>query len=242
MNNLLPPISESILSDNAPPCKSITSIVINSHISSDIARNHLIKSMMECDDFKSYKIIIVIGGYYDIPTYETTIVDNITYIKANHNSIDYTGLITLLDIYSENEDNYYFYMHDTCRVGPLFFKNLSNIQLDNVLSIRLGIVYSMNIGVYSQRIINQHAEFLKKRICKNQENLIHFKQEAIDLEDAIFNNDNTNYIINNNTTRETSGPSDYYNTGTMRIVEYYSNMDLYKIKANWRKGDNILRN
>ena len=29
-----------------------------------------------------------------------------------------------------------------------------------------------------------------------------------------------------------TGPTDYYNTGIMRIVEYYPNLDLYKIKAN----------
>ncbi len=33
-----------------------------------------------------------------------------------------------------------------------------------------------------------------------------------------------------------------YSTGTMRIVEYYSNIDLYKIKANWGQGNMILNN
>ena len=33
-----------------------------------------------------------------------------------------------------------------------------------------------------------------------------------------------------------TGPTDYYGTGTMRIVEYYPNLDIYKIKANWGVG------
>ena len=37
----------------------------------------------------------------------------------------------------------------------------------------------------------------------------------------------------NSTFNNYVGPIDYYNSGVMRIVEYYPNIDLYKIKANW---------
>lgn len=61
-------------------------------------------------------------------------------------------------------------------------------------------------------------------------------------EDYIFNNDKNNKILDNYDGWNYTGPSDYYNTGTMRIVEYYPNLDLYKIKANWGQGHWTLNN
>ena len=61
-------------------------------------------------------------------------------------------------------------------------------------------------------------------------------------EDYIFNNDQNNKILDNYDGWNYTGPSDYYNTGTMRIVEYYPNFDLYKIKANWGQGTSTLNN
>jgi len=55
-------------------------------------------------------------------------------------------------------------------------------------------------------------------------------------EDYIFNNDPSNILLDNYDGPYCTGEQfDYYNTGTMRIVEYYANIDLYKIKANWRQ-------
>lgn len=208
-------------------------IVINSHNKSDIARNHLLDSIKQYDQYKSFKIIIVIGGYYSLPTYEITSEDNITYIKANHNSIDFTGLITLLELYSNNIDDYYFYMHDTCKVGPQFFEKISKINLENISSIKINRDYSMSMGIYSQRIINNN-EIKLKEFKNTSENDIHrYKFNAVCFEDFIFNSDNNNRILDNFNNNITTGPTDYYKTGVMRITEYYSHLDLYKFKANW---------
>jgi len=61
-------------------------------------------------------------------------------------------------------------------------------------------------------------------------------------EDYIFKNDKNTGIINNHYYRITTGPIDYYKKGTMRIIEYYDNLDLYKIKANWGQGGINLNN
>jgi hypothetical protein len=55
-------------------------------------------------------------------------------------------------------------------------------------------------------------------------------------EDHIFNNDENNVVLENYNGWKYTGPVDYYNTGTMRIIEHYPNLDLYKIKANWGQG------
>jgi hypothetical protein len=65
-------------------------------------------------------------------------------------------------------------------------------------------------------------------------------------EDYIFNNDSNNKILDNYCSKHIDSkderPTDYYKTGTMRIVEYFPNFDLYKIKANWGQGTWTLNN
>jgi len=210
-------------------------IVINSHIRSDIARGYFLESIQAYTEYKNYEFIIVIGGYYDLSEYQISKQDNITYIKANHNSIDFTGLIALLELYSQ-ESEYYLYLHDTCKVGPDFFRKLQLINIDNISSLSLTRFPSMSMGIYSQKIINKNKDFLLSRKNKDENMLYQFKKWAIEEEDRVFKNDPNTRIIDNHHNRITTGPTDYYGTGTMRIVEYYSNLDLYKIKSCWGQG------
>jgi hypothetical protein len=133
-------------------------IVINSHSKSNIALQHLLESLRE-NDINYCEIIIVIGGYYHLENYEITKEENITYIRVNHNSIDFTGLITLSELYNTT-NNYYLYLHDTCRVGKNFYNKLKSIDLTNVTSIKINTKDSMNMGIYSQEIINKFKDFL----------------------------------------------------------------------------------
>ena len=139
-------------------------IVINSYIKNTIALNHLLDSMRKQNEFSCYDVIVMIGGYYNNKCYETyhsiEKINNITYIRCNHNSIDFTGLITLLELYNKNENDHYFYLHDTCKIGNNFYKKLASIDLTNVSSIKLNKWFSMNMGIYSQKIINRFKDFL----------------------------------------------------------------------------------
>jgi hypothetical protein len=217
-------------------------IVINSHNKSKIALNHILESMKELADFYNYNYIIVIGGYYDNNGYNIKQIDNITYIECNHNSIDFTGLIALLELYNDNIDDYYLYLHDTCKVGKNFYKKIQSINLTNISSIKINKRNSMNMGIYSQQIINNFKDFLLTKKNTNENECMKFK--SIDFnEDYIFNNDKSNVLLDKYYGRGfISGPSDYYGTGTIRIVEYYPNLDLYKIKANWGQGNWTLNN
>lgn len=218
-------------------------IVINSHIKSTIALNHLLESLKE-NEFDSYEVIIVVGGYYHLNNYEIIKKeDNITYIHANHNSIDFTGLITLMELYYDNVDEYYMYLHDTCKIGKNFYKKLKEIDLTNVSSIKINKRDSMNIGIYSQKIINRFKDFLLTKKNTNEKECMKFKSVNYN-EDYLFNNDENNILLDNyyGNGKNYTGPTDYYGTGTMRIVEYYPNIDLYKIKANWGQGTWTLNN
>jgi hypothetical protein len=213
-------------------------IVINSHNKSNIALQHLLESLKENDIDCS--IIVVIGGYYHLNNYEITENENITYIRANHNSIDFTGLITLLELYNDTNE-YYVYLHDTCKVGNNFYNKIKSIDLTNVSSIKIHKFYSMNIGIYSQAIINEFKDFLLSKKNTNENECMRFK--SIDFnEDYIFKNDKNNIVLDDYDDYNYTGPTDYYNTGTMRRLEYYPNLDLYKIKANWGQGTWTLNN
>jgi len=212
-------------------------IVINSHNKSTIALNHLLESMKNHPDFLKFEHIIFVGGYYDNKDYIKNDNDykNIKYIYCNHNSIDFTSFIALTEIDEyRNSDNYYFYMHDTCRIGINFYKKI-NIDLSSITSAKIHGRYSMNIGIYSQKIINQFKDFLLTKKNTDESKCMQFKTFDYN-EDYIFHNDPNNILLENYSGWLYKGPFDYYNTGTMRLIEYYPNVDLYKIKANWGLG------
>lgn len=213
-------------------------IVINSHINGTIALDHLLESMKLYEDFNNYEIIIVIGGYYKNNDYEIKKEENITYIYCNHNSIDFTGLIALLELYHEKKDHY-FYLHDSCKIGGQFYQKLKAIDT-NISSMKINKNFSMNMGIYSQEIINKFKDFLLSKKNTDETKCMEFKINAN--EDHIFNNDPTNILLENYNNWIYYGPIDYYKTGTMRIVEYYPTLDLYKIKANWGQGSWTLNN
>jgi hypothetical protein len=192
------------------------------------------------EEFFDFEYIVFIGGYYENKDYIITNdinYNNIKYIYCNHNSIDFTSFIALTEINEYyNSDNYYFYMHDTCRIGQNFYKKLKNINLLSVTTIKIHGRYSMNIGVYSQSIINKFKDFLLTKKNTDESKCIQFKKIDYN-EDYIFHNDPNNVLLEDYSGWLYKGPIDYYNTGTMRIIEYYPNVDLYKIKANWGLGN-----
>ena len=92
----------------------------------------------------------------------------------------------------------------------------------------------MNIGIYSQKIINQFKDFLLTTKNEDESRTIEFKWNQWLWEDYIFKNDPNVTILDNYFSYwNPSGPFDYYKTGNMRIIEYYPNIDLYKMKANY---------
>ena len=99
----------------------------------------------------------------------------------------------------------------------------------------------MNIGIYSQQIINKFKDFLLSKKNTDENKCMEFKSINY-TEDYIFNNDPNNYTLDNYDDWNYVGPIDYYNSGVMRIVEYYPNIDLYKIKANWTGKNCTLKN
>jgi hypothetical protein len=205
-------------------------IVINSHKNSSIALEVLLKSLPE-----GIEIIICIGGFYDSIPYEIEKKENITTIKCNHNSIDWTSFIALVET-NVVPDGHIFYMHDTCKVGPNFLEKINKINLVNITTISISNQSrNMNMGFYSIDYLKKMASLIIQQKNISEEKVQEFKIRGIQTEDYLFNKNLNNKKLAGFPT--ISEPTDYYGTGILRKVYYYETIDLYKMQANWQFND-----
>jgi hypothetical protein len=208
-------------------------IVINSHKNSSIALEVLLKSL---SDLKSNpEIFICIGGFFDSIPYEIEKKDNITIIKCNHNSIDWTSFIALIET-NIIPDGHIFYMHDTCKVGPNFLEKLQKINLVNVSTISISNQSkNMNMGFYSIDYLKKMELFIIEQKNTSEAQIHEYKKKGFQTEDYLF--------LKNPNNKKLAGfpviskPTDFYGTGILRKVYYYETIDLYKMQANWQFSD-----
>ena len=206
-------------------------IVINSHKNFTIALNILLKSLKENKLYEYYNFIVIIG---ESSSFSIEKIGNITYVYETHNSIDFTGLLTLVDHPYIRKSDICFYMHDTCITGKNFLSILDNINLDEITTMSMKDLPSQNIGFYRYDFLDNNLKAL--RVLKNfmfDENAINaYKMIGIYLEDFFFRS-NKDHITPTNKNIIKSNPYDYYNTGNLRNVTYIEHFDLYKTSVNF---------
>lgn len=175
-------------------------------------------------------IYFFIGGY---DVYETIANQyNINLYKASHNSIDYTGLISVLDLNIKSD--YWFLCHDTCKVGEKFY----NIIKENKFStdtIRLTSENrSMNIGAYKQSYLYSIKDkvYSYRGSSDSNYNIQKLKKKLVDEEDSLLKSDSTSHF--NKSQRTVLDSNNLYNSDVKRITEYFPDIDFYKMKSNWK--------
>jgi hypothetical protein len=202
---------------------------ISSHINSYEKTYPVLVSSLLDSGVPAKDIYFFIGGshrYSKIPN-----DDGINVFETDHNSIDFTGLISVLDLNLKSD--YWFLLHDTCYVGLNFYNFISNFNHNNADVVKMYFSISMNIGSYKQT----YLENIKPQLMefKNQdytsETLQYFKKLSIQKED-IFLNTPTN-LIYNTSPGITEGPIDFYKNGSSRVIEHYNDIDVHKLKSNW---------
>ena len=175
--------------------------------------------------------------------------DTYTLIQTDNNTLDLTGLIDIVE--NELESDYWFYLHDTCKVGPKFKELLYNIPESLPDKIALIQHPSMNIGSYKYSCLMRHKDKLLKykNYDYSEKKLKKLKEWCIYCEDLILHKSHqTGTYIDT---------IDFYNKersdcieienqnwyqGVKRIIEYYPQLDLYKSKANYhRKNKPIVK-
>lgn len=184
---------------------------------------------------ESKNIFVIEGGYDERRVIEK---DSYTHIFTNHNSLEYTGLIDIVEY--ELKSDYWFNIHDTCKVGLNFKKLLYNIPESLPNKIALRSHPSMSIGSYKYEYLLSHKQRLLdiKNTDYSRESLQMWKQRGIEMEDYMLyklqdcptikynpeiSDDGWNIIEN----------EDWYNTNITRRIEYHPSLDLYKSKSNW---------
>lgn len=187
--------------------------------------NSLINSGVPKED-----IYFFIGGFSSYDQQPNN--EEINIYTTDHNSIDFTGLISVVDL--NLKADYWFLLHDTCYVGDRFYNIVSNYNYENVDAVKMCNDVSMNMGSYKQSYLDDIKEELLKYKNTNysQESLQHYKSLLVQKEDLFFHK-TKNKKEYNSTLRLTEGPLDFYKNGIPRIIEYFEQMDLYKVKANW---------
>lgn len=178
-------------------------------------------------------IFVFEGGHYERLLIKK---DSYTLIQTDNNTIDFTALIDIVE--NELESDYWFYIHDTCKVGPKFKELIYNIPESFPDKIALSRAFSMNIGLYKYEYLLKHRDRLLK--IKNQDYSIDGIQKCkswgVHAEGYMLDqlSDSKTHVYNPNM----PGPFvvdnlNWYNTNIKRRTEYYPRLDLYKSKANF---------
>jgi hypothetical protein len=183
----------------------------------------------------SKNIFVIEGGY---ETREVNQRDSHTHIFTNHNSLEYTGLIDIVEY--EMESDYWFNIHDTCKVGKNFKKLLYNIPEELPDKIALRSHPSMSIGSYKYSYLLKHKSRLLdiKNTDYSRESLQEWKQRGIGMEDYMLYKLEDSPTYGYNPEISDSGwniieNEDWYKTNIKRRIEYHPTLDLYKSKSNW---------
>jgi len=157
------------------------------------------------------------------------VVDEVTY----HHSKDTTyfeWLIPKLIIERELKSDWWFLLHDTVVLGETFYQKVMNH--DNKDKNIITVTSINNIGMLKQEVFTTHKKYFTENIktLSDLESSLERKKWIVDHENEYFRLEDYIYFY---------GDSSIYNNysdvvcyDTMRDVEYFRNVDLYKFKRN----------
>lgn len=193
----------------------------------------LINSLLDAGINKK-DIFIFNSGF---PENKSEIIDGIQHYYLNQNSYEYSPLIEIVSM--ELESDYWFLIHDTCKVGPKFKELLYNIpdNLPEKLALKTWPAMSMGSYRYDYLLSIKHIILPIKNENLSFDSLMEWKNWGVPNEDYILWKTHPEPIVyNNNSNWIVIDYENWYNTGTVRRTEYYESLDLYKNKSNWGEG------
>ena len=223
-------------------CKDKVYILINSHFEGQVALQWLLQNVYACDRFC---VLIVVGGAPEEIMYEES--NNVYRCHVKHNSIDFTGMIALLEHEKQLEQlmnglpDRWFYMHDTCEISDCdLFATSCKQTIDTT---KLLNTTSMNMGIYTYRDILANKPLLmqlRSTDMPNTQEIYNLKRNAIKHEDIIFHNLSTNSVLSSKETLKEE--FSYPGSNVKRKIEVYKDIGLKKFKANWGQKGLVIDN
>lgn len=192
----------------------------------------VIISSLRANGIPDEMIYIFNGGYTEEAQ---TKFDGISYYQLTHNSYEYSPLIEIVE--KEIQSEYWFLMHDTCKVGPRFKELLyANIPSDRPEKIALTYKPAMSMGLYRyDYLISIKDKILQiKNTDFSEEKMQWWKAWGVPNEDYFL-------WLHRPQPRLPIVPhqmqfiayENWYGTDSIRRSEYFGGFDIYKSKSNW---------
>jgi len=209
-----------------------TKFAISSHINfHEKTYSRLVDSLLVCG-IPPEDIYFFIGG---CETYEEIHGQGVHVWKVDHNSIDFTGLVSVVDLKIESDR--WFLLHDTTYVGTDFYCKVKEKKSSSKV-IDMSQLFSKNMGSYSQEYLNEITPTLLERY-KNKdlsiESTREFKAMNVKTENIFLKAEE---FFNMEKPIITEHKIDFYGTNTPRSIQYYPGVDLYKVQSYYNSPGN----
>lgn len=163
--------------------------------------------------------------------------DGVDYYYLNYDNFELSALIAICD--KQLVSDYWFLLHDTTKVGSRFKELLYSIPESNPEKIALKQFPAMSMGCYRyDYLLSVRDSLLNIRNTNfSPEHMKHVKVWAVNNEDFIlWKHSPTPSVYEGDEWSMISSEENWYKTETLRCVEYYPSLDIYKNKANWSNG------
>lgn len=160
-------------------------------------------------------------------------VNEVNYFYTNHNSFDYTSFIEILEM--EIFSDYWFYLHDTCRVGKKFNRYIRNFPSSEQKCVSPCRGRYANIGLYNMHYLNNSHSFISqfKNTDYSKSSLLNIKNKCIETEGKIMLDARPHHIYYQEDADDISSRlEDWYGCG-QRMVIYLNHVDVFKSQANY---------
>ena len=212
-------------------------LVINSHVNYwDNAGKKCYNSIVE--NFPEYpreNIHIFCSGGDIEKGYINSNYENSPLTVCPYNSFEYSCLIAILELNLEYK--HFFLLHDTTFAGPKFKEKIGDFNR-NLHAVPLCHFPSMNMGMYRLDHVRENQQYIMNlRNTKYDTNdLKLFKGLAINHEDRLLHQKKITETYDSHPVLHPT-KTEYYsfllNPEKPRKVEYFPNLDLVKVKANF---------
>jgi hypothetical protein len=157
--------------------------------------------------------------------------DGVTYYNSSDRTY-FEWIIPKLILQNNLQSDWWFLLHDTVILGDTFFEKVSAHENNNAKLIMMSSVMSNNMGMVKQEVFDIHRGYFEYELNDLNKNVdaLSRKLWVIRHENDYLKIDPSRMVFYNDDRYENMTMQQYI--GSNRYVEYFPNIDLYKMKKN----------
>jgi hypothetical protein len=178
-------------------------------------------------------IYVTVG---ESPEEKTLMIDEVTFDFVKYNCFDWTFSINLLE--KKYDSDYWFIAHDTAFVGPKFKEIIYDRINRNEPYVALNSSFTKSTGLlrkdyyFNENNLN-FLLFLKEKCLeiKDSEEIKKWMLK-VDIENKLFGE--KEFYFCDNTSKLIGQDANFYkDNGAKRLLEYFPELDYYKLSSNF---------